>query len=98
MALPDAVSRILLQEQLETVLHTLDDRELSIIQRRFGLLGEEPVTLEEVGRVFGVTRERIRQIESKTLCKLRHPTRAQQLRYYPDLHTPGGSGPAPLHW
>jgi DNA-directed RNA polymerase sigma subunit (sigma70/sigma32) len=72
------------QEQLETVLHTLDDRELGIIQRRFGLLGEEPGTLEEVGRVFGLTRERIRQIESKTLCKLRHPTRAQQLLNYPE--------------
>jgi RNA polymerase primary sigma factor len=82
--LPDAASRTLLQEQLETVLHTLDDRERGIIQRRFGLLGGEPGTLEEVGRVFGVTRERIRQIESKTLCKLRHPTRAQQLRDYPD--------------
>jgi RNA polymerase primary sigma factor len=82
--LPDAASRTLLQEQLETVLHTLDDRERGIIQMRFGLLGGEPGTLEEVGRVFGVTRERIRQIESKTLCKLRHPTRAQQLRDYPD--------------
>src|SRR5919106_1364670 len=82
--LPDAASRTLLQEQLETVLHTLDDRERGIIQRRFGLLGGEPRALEEGGRVFGVTRERIRQIESKTLCKLRHPTRAQQLRDYPD--------------
>jgi RNA polymerase primary sigma factor len=82
--LPDAASRTLLQEQLETVLDTLDDRELGIIQRRFGLLGGEPGTLEEVGRIFGVTRERIRQIESKTLCKLRHPTRAQQLRNYPE--------------
>jgi RNA polymerase primary sigma factor len=82
--LPDAASRTLLQEQLQTVLHTLDDRERGIIQRRFGLLGGEPGTLEEVGRAFGVTRERIRQIESKTLCKLRHPSRAQQLRDYPD--------------
>jgi RNA polymerase primary sigma factor len=82
--LPDAASRTLLQEQLETVLHTLDDRERGIIQRRFGLLGGEPGTLEEVGRVFGVTRERIRQIESKTLSKLRHPSRVQQLRDYPD--------------
>jgi RNA polymerase primary sigma factor len=80
--LPDAAGRTLLQEQLETVLHTLDDRERGIIQRRFGLLGGEPGTLEEVGRVFGVTRERIRQIESKTLCKLRHPSRAQKLRDY----------------
>jgi RNA polymerase primary sigma factor len=82
--LPDAASRTLLQGQLETVLHTLDDRERGIIQRRFGLLGGQPGTLEEIGRAFGVTRERIRQIESKTLCKLRHPTRAQQLRDYPD--------------
>jgi RNA polymerase primary sigma factor len=82
--LPDAASRTLLQEQLEKVLHTLDDRERGIIQRRFGLLGGESGTLEEVGRVFGVTRERIRQIESKTLCKLRHPSRSQQLRDYPD--------------
>ncbi|MGH2766847.1 MAG: RNA polymerase sigma factor [Actinomycetota bacterium] len=82
--LHDAASRTLLREQLETVLHTLDDRERRIIEMRFGLLGGEPGTLERVGRVFGVTRERIRQIESKTLCKLRHPTRAQQLRDYPD--------------
>jgi RNA polymerase primary sigma factor len=81
--LPDAASRTLLQEQLESVLHTLDDRERGIIQRRFGLLGEEPESLEQVGRAFGVTRERIRQIESETLCKLRHPSRAQQLRDYP---------------
>jgi RNA polymerase primary sigma factor len=82
--LPDAATRTLLQEQLERVLHTLDDRERRIIEMRFGLLGGEPETLEEVGRAFGVTRERIRQIESKTLCKLRHPSRAQQLREYPE--------------
>jgi RNA polymerase primary sigma factor len=82
--LPDAASRTLLREQLETVLHTLDHRERGIIERRFGLLGGEPWTLEQVGRVFGVTRERIRQIESKTLSKLRHPSRAQQLRDSPD--------------
>jgi RNA polymerase primary sigma factor len=82
--LPDAASRTLLREQLETVLHTLDDRERGIIQRRFGLLGGEPGTPEEVGRDIGLTRERIRQIESKPLCKLRHPSRAQQLRDYPD--------------
>ncbi|MGH2738418.1 MAG: sigma-70 family RNA polymerase sigma factor, partial [Actinomycetota bacterium] len=80
----DAATRTLLQEQLDRVLHTLDDRERRIIEMRFGLLGGEPGTLEEVGRAFGVTRERIRQIESKTLCKLRHPSRAQQLRDYPD--------------
>jgi RNA polymerase primary sigma factor len=82
--LPDAATKTLLQEQVETVLHTLDDREMRIIQMRFGLLGGQPRTLEEVGRVFGVTRERIRQIESKTLCKLRHPSRARQLRDYLD--------------
>jgi RNA polymerase primary sigma factor len=81
---PDAASRTLLQEQLEAVLHTLDDREKRIIQMRFGLLGGESGTLEQVGRAFGVTRERIRQIESKTLCKLRHPSRSQQLRDYFD--------------
>jgi RNA polymerase primary sigma factor len=81
---PDAASKTLLQEQIETVLHTLDDREKRIIQMRFGLLGGQPKTLEEVGRAFGVTRERIRQIESKTLCKLRHPSRARQLRDYLD--------------
>ncbi len=79
---PEAASRTLLQEQLETVLHTLADRERGILEMRFGLLGEEPGTLEEVGRIFGVTRERIRQIEAKALCKLRHPSRAQQLRDY----------------
>jgi len=82
--LPDAATKTLLQEQIETVLHTLDDREKRIIQMRFGLLGGQPRTLEEVGRAFGVTRERIRQIESKTLCKLRHPSRARQLRDYFD--------------
>jgi RNA polymerase primary sigma factor len=81
---PDAASKTLLQEQIDTVLHTLDDREKRIIQMRFGLLGGQPRTLEEVGRAFGVTRERIRQIESKTLCKLRHPSRARQLRDYFD--------------
>jgi RNA polymerase primary sigma factor len=79
---PDAATRTLLQEQLEMVLHTLDDREKRVIQMRFGLLDGERGTLEQVGRAFGVTRERIRQIESKTLCKLRHPSRAQQLRNY----------------
>jgi RNA polymerase primary sigma factor len=82
--LHDAASRILLQEQLDGVLHTLDDRERRIIEMRFGLLGEEPGTLEKVGRAFGVTRERIRQIEFRTLSKLRHPSRAQQLRDYPE--------------
>jgi Sigma-70, region 4 len=69
----DTASFILLQEQLESVLHTLSEREKKVIQLRFGLLDGHPRTLEEVGREFGVTRERIRQIESKTLRKLRHP-------------------------
>src|SRR2546430_4011481 len=78
----DAASLILLQEQLESVLHTLSEREKKVIQLRFGLVDGHPRTLEEVGREFGVTRERIRQIESKTLSKLRHPSRSQKLRDY----------------
>jgi len=76
----DAASFALLQEQLQTVLETLSIRERKVIQLRFGLLDGHPRTLEEVGREFGVTRERIRQIESKTLSKLRHPSRSQKLR------------------
>jgi RNA polymerase primary sigma factor len=72
----------LLQEQLESVLHTLSKREKEVIRLRFGLVDGQPRTLEEVGRKFGVTRERIRQIESKTLSKLRHPSRSQKLRDY----------------
>ena len=72
----------LLQEQLETVLHTLSEREKAVIEMRFGLKDGQPRTLEEVGKTFGVTRERIRQIESKTLSKLRHPSRSQKLRDY----------------
>ncbi|MEA2476530.1 MAG: polymerase primary sigma factor [Actinomycetota bacterium] len=72
----------LLQEQLESVLHTLSDREKAVIEMRFGLRDGQPRTLEEVGKTFGVTRERIRQIESKTLSKLRHPSRSQKLRDY----------------
>jgi RNA polymerase primary sigma factor len=78
----DAASFILLQEQLESVLHTLSDRENKVIQLRFGLLDGHPRTLEEVGREFKVTRERIRQIEAKTLSKLRHPSLSQKLRDY----------------
>jgi RNA polymerase primary sigma factor len=78
----DAASFILLQEQLESVLHALPEREKKVIELRFGLTDGHARTLEEVGREFGVTRERIRQIESKTLSKLRHPSRAQQLRDY----------------
>ena len=78
----DAASFILLQEQLGSVLHTLSEREKKVIELRFGLADGHPRTLEEVGREFGVTRERIRQIESKTLSKLRHPSRSQKLRDY----------------
>jgi RNA polymerase primary sigma factor len=78
----EAAAFIMLQDQLEGILETLSTREQTIIQLRFGLTDGHPRTLEEVGREFGVTRERIRQIESKTLAKLRHPSRAQMLREY----------------
>jgi len=78
----EAAAFIMLQDQLERVLDNLTIREQRIIQLRFGLTDGHPRTLEEVGREFGVTRERIRQIESKTLAKLRHPSRAQMLREY----------------
>jgi RNA polymerase primary sigma factor len=80
----EAAAFIMLQDQLERVLCELSDREQRIIQLRFGLTDGHPRTLEEVGREFGVTRERIRQIESKTLAKLRHPSRAVLLREYLD--------------
>jgi RNA polymerase primary sigma factor len=80
----EAAAFIMLQDQLERVLDELAEREQRIIQLRFGLTDGHPRTLEEVGREFGVTRERIRQIESKTLAKLRHPSRAQMLREYLD--------------
>lgn len=80
----DAASLVLLQEQLAGILHTLTERERRVIGMRFGLDDGQPRTLEEVGAEFGVTRERIRQIESKTLSKLRHPSRARQLRGYLD--------------
>jgi RNA polymerase primary sigma factor len=80
----EAAAFIMLQDQLEQILDTLGSREQAIIQLRFGLTDGHPRTLEEVGREFGVTRERIRQIESKTLAKLRHPSRAQMLREYLD--------------
>jgi RNA polymerase primary sigma factor len=76
----DAASFILLQEQLEGVLETLSERERKVIELRFGIHDGTQRTLEEVGKEFGVTRERIRQIESKTLSKLRHPSRSQKLR------------------
>jgi RNA polymerase primary sigma factor len=72
----------MLREQLETVLHELTDREQEVIRLRFGMNGERPSTLEEVGQAFGVTRERVRQIELKTLAKLRHPSRSDVLRDY----------------
>jgi len=78
----DAASFTMLQEQLQMVLNTLNDRERKVIQLRFGLNDGHPRTLEEVGREFGVTRERIRQIESKTLSKLRHPSRSGPLKDY----------------
>jgi RNA polymerase primary sigma factor len=78
----EAAAFIMLQDQLEEILDALSGREQKIIQLRFGLTDGHPRTLEEVGREFGVTRERIRQIESKTLAKLRHPSRAQVLRGY----------------
>ena len=78
----EAAAFIMLQDQLEQILDTLSPREQKIIQLRFGLMDGHPRTLVEVGREFGVTRERIRQIESKTLAKLRHPSRAQMLREY----------------
>ena len=79
---PDAASFSMLQEQLSKVLDSLSDRERKVIELRFGLIDGHPRTLEEVGREFGVTRERIRQIESKTLCKLRHPSRSGRLKDY----------------
>jgi RNA polymerase primary sigma factor len=78
----DAALSILLHEQLQSVLHTLSKREEEVIELRFGLLDGHPRTLEEVGREFGLTRERIRQIEAKILSKLRHPSRSRGLRDY----------------
>ena len=75
----DAVSFTLLQEQLHSVLDTLSEREAGVVAMRFGLTDGQPKTLDEIGKVYGVTRERIRQIESKTMSKLRHPSRSQVL-------------------
>ena len=80
----DAVSFTLLQEQLHNVLDTLSEREAGVVSMRFGLGDGQPKTLDEIGKVYGVTRERIRQIESKTMSKLRHPSRSQVLRDYLD--------------
>ncbi len=78
----DAVNFTLLQEQLHDVLDTLSEREAGVVSMRFGLTDGQPKTLDEIGKVYGVTRERIRQIESKTMSKLRHPSRSQILRDY----------------
>jgi RNA polymerase primary sigma factor len=80
----DAVSFSLLQDQLQAVLSTLSEREAGVVRLRFGLTDGQPRTLDEIGQVYGVTRERIRQIESKTMSKLRHPSRSQVLRDYLD--------------
>ncbi|ALE34142.1 RNA polymerase sigma factor [Lawsonella clevelandensis] len=80
----DAVSFTLLQDQLQDVLDTLSEREAGVVRLRFGLTDGQPRTLDEIGQVYGVTRERIRQIESKTMSKLRHPSRSQVLRDYLD--------------
>ena len=80
----DAVSFSLLQDQLQQVLQTLSEREAGVVRLRFGLTDGRPRTLDEIGQVYGVTRERIRQIESKTMSKLRHPSRSQVLRDYLD--------------
>jgi RNA polymerase primary sigma factor len=76
----DAAARAMLNEAVEEAMEELNDRERKVVRMRFGLDDGEMRTLEEVGREFGVTRERIRQIESKTLAKLRHPTRSKRLR------------------
>ena len=80
----DVAARTLLAETVQDVLGDLSDREAEVVKLRFGLIDGRPRTLEEVGREFGVTRERIRQIESKTLAKLRHPLRSDRLRDYLD--------------
>ena len=80
----DAVSFTLLQEQLHSVLETLSEREAGIVSMRFGLTDGQPKTLDQIGKVYGVSRERIRQIEARTMSKLRHPSRSQELRGYLD--------------
>ena len=78
----EETSRELLRESIEGVLGTLDEREAKVLALRFGLMGETAKTLEEVGKIFNVTRERIRQIEAKALRKLRHPSRSKKLKDY----------------
>ena len=82
MAPPDVASHQLLREQIDDVLFSLNPRERRVLQLRFGLDDGRSRTLEEVGREFGVTRERIRQIEAKALSKLRHPSRSKKLKDY----------------
>jgi RNA polymerase primary sigma factor len=82
MVAVDAVSFTMLQDQLQSVLGTLSEREASIIRLRFGLIDGQPRTLDEIGHIHRVTRERIRQIETKTMAKLRHPSRSEALRDY----------------
>ena len=78
----DSASQQMLKEQMEVLLETLESRERQVIELRFGLVDGQPRTLEEVGQAFGVTRERVRQIETKALRKLRHPVRSRKLRDY----------------
>ena len=78
----DAATEKLLHDQLMNVINQLSEREQKVLQLRFGLLDGKPRTLEEVGKEFNVTRERIRQIEAKALRKLRHPSRSRQLKDY----------------
>jgi len=80
----DAVTFTLLQEQLHSMLGTLSEREAGVVSMRFGLTDGQPKTLDEIGKIYGVTRERIRQIESKAMAKLRHPSRSNILRDYLD--------------
>lgn len=80
----DAVAFTQLQDGLRSVLATLPEREARIVRLRFGMIDGQPRTLEEIGRVYGLTRERIRQIEGTTMTKLRHPARSQALRDYLD--------------
>lgn len=80
----DAVSFTLLQDQLQSVLDTLSEREAGVVRLRFGLTDGQPRTLDEIGQVYGVTRERIRQIEAKALRKLKHPSRSRKLRSFLD--------------
>jgi RNA polymerase primary sigma factor len=80
----DEVSNVLFLEQLDSVLDTISHREAGVMRLRFGIFDGQPKTLDEIGKVYGVTRERIRQIESKTMSKLRHPSRSDVLRDYLD--------------